>query len=104
MTVSNRVVENTVRYIKKYFFKPPSRSPLYWIILIEGIAIAIIFSPWVLGTDFLFLTMLGYQFIALGSAEVISTTPRMSGLLRAISVPFAIAVIILAVTDPIWSR
>ena len=104
MTVVSRAVENTVNYFMKSLFKPPSPSLIYWIMAVEGIVLSILFSPLFFGYESIWLMMLGLQFITLGSAEVLSTTPRMSGCLRIISIAFAVAVLILVASDPIWLR
>ncbi len=93
-----------VNYFMKYLFKPPSPSPIYWVMVVEGIVFIILFSPLFFGYESIWLMILGLQFIALGSAEVLSTTQRMSGCLRIISIAFAVAVLILVASDPIWLR
>ena len=104
MTVASRMVKNTVNFFIKKFFKPPSPSPVYWVMVVEGIVFTILFSPLFFGYESIALMILGLQFLTLGSAEVLSTTQRMSGCLRIISIAFAVAVLILVASDPIWLR
>jgi hypothetical protein len=87
----------------KFLFKPPSPNPIYWILLVEGIIFTIIFSPWFFDGSQLIM-ILGLQFMAIGSAEVLSTAPKMSGWLRIISIVFLVVVLVMAASDPVWSR
>ena len=93
-----------VNYFTKYLFKPPSPSPTYWVMVVEGFVFTILFSPLFFGYESIWLMILGLQFLTLGSAEVLSTTQRMSGCLRIISIAFAVAVLVLVASDPIWLR
>jgi hypothetical protein len=86
--------------IWKYLSKPPSREPSHWFILVLGIILIVMASLGFFpkGPLTVMLLFLGLQQIMIASAEVLSTTARISGWLRGLAlVPGILAITFAAI-------